>query len=49
MFPEFLFWCCFLTAFIVLSASSLPLQIDVARYTSVTKTGNLLYYKTKSV
>ncbi|ERJ76988.1 hypothetical protein HMPREF9148_01526 [Prevotella sp. F0091] len=41
--------CCFLTSFIFLSSSCLSLQLDVARYACVTKTGNLLDNKTKSV
>ena len=49
MYPEFLFLCCFLTSFIFLSAPCLSLQLDVARYACVTKTGNLLDNKTNSV
>jgi len=49
MFPEFLFLCCVLTSFIILSASSLSLQLDVARYACVTKASYLLGNKTTSV
>ena len=49
MFPEFLFLCCVLTSFIFLSASSLSLQLDVARYACVTKASYLLGNKTTSV
>gem|GEM_PF-1739032 len=47
MFPEFLFYCCFLACFIFLSASCVNLQLGVARYTCVTNTGNLLDNKTQ--
>jgi len=49
MFPEFLLLCCFLTSYIILSVSYMSLHFDVVSYTYVTKTGNLLDIKTKSV
>lgn len=42
MFPEFLFLCYFLASFIFLSVSCQSLQLDVARYACVTKTGKML-------
>ena len=46
MFPEILLLFCFQTSLFFLLDSSLPLQLDVARYACVKKTGNLLDNKT---
>ena len=42
MFPKSLFLCCSLASFIFLSVSCQSLQLDVARYACVTKTGKML-------